>query len=130
LALVSLLIAGCGKPKSVKVTGRYLKDGQPFSFPDKTLVTLIFIPEDDAAARKHAKSKPDLSGYEVDLPPGKYRVSFTAFPAEFQPGDAAAAPGGAPMPPPPGQANLGELYDLTSAKTLDLAVPATFATKK
>ena len=133
LVIVSLLLTGCAGSKTVKVSGKFLKDGQPYSFPDQTLVTLIFMPVDKPEApRKNAQVKPDLSGYEVEIPPGKYRVSFTAFPADFEPGSSAAPSGPMAKPPVPGSDSKGdgEVYDLTSAKKLDLPVPDIFALKK
>src|SRR5262245_58780036 len=109
--------AGCG-PKTVKVSGRILKDGQPTTFTKKTYVTLKFIPDDGKGDTVGAKIDNEAGTYEVDLTPGRYRVSLFVPPENFQAGDRRL------LPPPTGGAGGDEVYDLTTSKTLDLPVPS------
>src|SRR5947209_5968182 len=104
VALAVLLAAGCGDggPKMIKVTGKFLKDGQPVTYDKAAYVTLIFKPivqmkgnnatGSVVATSYPAKVKPDLGTYEVTLPAGKYNVNL------YIPPEKGAAAGSAPPP--------------------------------
>lgn len=125
-ALVALLVCGCGgaAPKKIKVTGKFLKNGQPVTYTKDTYVTLIFtpvipkqlgnVPSTIPANTYPAKVAAELGTYEAEMPAGKYRVNFFI----LEPG---AAPGKAPPPNQTGE--WGEIYELTDSRTLDLPVP-------
>ena len=126
-ALVALLVSGCGgsgAPKKVKITGKFLKDGQPATYTKDTYVTLIFKPiipmkgnnpDGTAVATSYsAKVQPELGTYEVTVPAGKYQVNL------FIPPPPNAPPGSVPSPTAD---NQGKIYDLNADQTLDLPVP-------
>src|SRR5262245_56734418 len=107
-ALVALLVSGCGAgaPKKIKVTGKFLKDGQPVTYTKDTYVTLIFTPvipqlpgnkpSTIKATSYPATVQPELGTYAAEMPAGKYRVNLFI----LEPG---AAPGGAPPPTQAGE---------------------------
>jgi hypothetical protein len=112
---VLLATTGCGTSK-VKVTGKLVKDGQPFK-PDKnTLVTLTFAPEGEAADQTHpAKFNYDSSTYEVDLPPGRYKANCVIQLPDNTSGKAPPKVISSPQ-------LRDKVHDLTSNKELDLEV--------
>src|SRR5205823_13550785 len=88
VALVALLLCGCGggAPKKIKVSGKFLKDGQPVTYTKETYVTLIFtpvippqlgnVPSTIPATTYPAKVKAEAGTYEAEMPAGKYRVNL------------------------------------------------------
>jgi hypothetical protein len=68
--------AGCGD-KKVKITGKLMKDGQPFTTSADTLVTLTFAPDVEKSEQTYnGRFNHETGGYEVELPPGKYRARY------------------------------------------------------
>jgi len=95
LALLFVITAlpGCGIPK-VKITGKLMKNGQPYTVAKDTMVTLIFFPDGENQQQTYnARFKQEVGTYEIELPAGKYRTSFVIMekgkdlltaPAEFK----------------------------------------------
>ena len=127
IALVALLVAGCKSgPKMVKVTGRFVANGQAVTYPKDTYVTLMFIPVSEGMTKRQPATVNGEAGtFAVELAAGQYQVSFSAIPTGVQIGDMKNIP-----KPPTGGAGSGETFDLTAPKVLDIPVPAPMAPKK
>lgn len=74
-ALFLALMAGCGDGK-VKVKGKLLKGGQPYTVAKETMVTITFTPTAEKAETTYPQSsfKQETGEFEADMPPGKYNV--------------------------------------------------------
>lgn len=111
-AVVALLatMQGCGVP-TVKVQGKLTKNGETFKVAKDTLVTLRFIPElaeGEAARPDHSvRFKQETGEYEVEMPAGKYRVSYVIVEKNKT-----------PVTSPPEMKNKS--YDLTRSQQLDI----------
>jgi hypothetical protein len=83
LLVAACLACGCGGGK-VKVNGKIVKDGQPFTLSDKGVFVLSFVSEGGTDKTIYnATTKPDgtftIVGPEnKGIPPGKYVVNLTA----------------------------------------------------
>src|SRR5262249_21828528 len=112
-------------PKTVKINGKVLKNGQAMVVSEDTYVTLSFIPEakgpstpeggDSTAKSYSAKVDQKTGTYSVELPPGQYRTK----PIIVPPAKTKAKPDGklnAPTPP----INSPTAYDLTKSRELDI----------
>ncbi len=118
VACVLLAVAGC-TPKTVKVSGKLVHNGQVATFTEDTYVTLQFIPVDAQAGRKSypATVNRPQGSYEVQLPAGKYRVSLLVPPKNFDMSQ------GQFMPPPIGGGENGPEYEFQSDTVQDITVP-------
>src|SRR6266542_6841217 len=79
LAVLVLLVTGCGGPKTVKISGKLLKNGSPMVVSESTYVTISFVPEskqgDGSDAKSYSAKFDQKTGtYQVELPAGNYRV--------------------------------------------------------
>ena len=74
--LALTILPGCGESKA-KITGKLLKNGQPLVVKNDTLVTLTFFPDTENPGQTYpAKFFHETGGYELEIPTGKYRVSY------------------------------------------------------
>lgn len=104
-AMVAAL-SGCGESK-VKVKGKLLNKGQAFTVAKETYVTLSFAADVEMAKQIYtARFEQATGGYEVELPPGKYRVKCKVLDGESQ-----------PIPTGPVQ-----VFDLTKDQELDIDI--------
>ena len=115
--LLLLFLAGCG-PKTVTVTGRIMKGGEPMKVSEDTYVTLSFIPDpkppDSQTSSYTAKFDQKSGTYRVQLPAGSYRTKLViAYPAK--PGELNA----------PRPIDSDKAYELKRDQELDVEVPAT-----
>jgi hypothetical protein len=79
LTLAGLILGalpGCGgSANRVKITGKFVKNGQPFEVSKGTYVTLTFA--DSEKDGSYIANYSHASGtYEVTVPPGKYRLQY------------------------------------------------------
>jgi len=115
LGLMLLLLAGCG-PKTVTVTGRVMKGGEPMKVSEDTYVTLSFIPDPklpDSQTTSYSARFDQKSGtYSVTLPAGSYKTKLViAYPAK--PGQLNA----------PRPIDSAKAYELKHNQELDVEVP-------
>lgn len=102
-------LPGCGEAK-VKITGKLLKDGQPYTVAPDTLVTLVFAPDMENAPQTYpAKFNQETGGYEVEMPPGKYRARYIIVEIDQ-----------APLTAPPEVTEKS--YDLSRTQQLDIEI--------
>jgi hypothetical protein len=111
-ALLGFVLAfafGCDGVSKTKVTGKLLMKGQPLSVSKKTIVTLSFAPdvETKGVQTTPAKFVRETGMYEIELPPGKYRVSCLLKDTENN----------QRIPTGP-----SKVYDLSSANVVDIDV--------
>ncbi len=113
LAAVVCGIAGCGGgPVKYKISGALTKGGQPLAVTERTLVTLVFMPETkDSKHTYPATFKPLEKKYSVEVPPGKYRVNLLLT-------DYAKNP---PVPRTPKNVR-NTVYELNEDKVLDIDI--------
>jgi hypothetical protein len=79
LLAVATLIAGCGKARTVKVTGKVSRSGKPIelSKTGSVLVTLVpDVPEGTDFTTHPARAKADGSFEVADVVPGTYRIAI------------------------------------------------------
>ena len=115
-----ILIPGC-TPKSVKVTGRLVKNGQVQTYSEDTYVTLQFVPVEpaDGKGRSYVATIDRPHGtYEVELPPGKYRLALFVPPKDYDPSNPQFAP-----PPGTRSGGGGLEFEFTSDTKQDIDVP-------
>jgi hypothetical protein len=73
---VIFFAGGCGDGK-VRITGKLMKNGQPFTTSADTLVTLTFAPDAEKSEQTYpAKFNHETGGFELNVPPGKYRARY------------------------------------------------------
>lgn len=110
LPLLILLLTctlGCGDTKT-KVGGTVIMKGQALSVSRKNMVTIKFVPDVEQAMQTYiGVYQHDTGQYEVELPPGKYKVVCTIFDDENKKRIPTAGP---------------KVVDLTSARQLDLDI--------
>ncbi len=78
LLAVAILIAGCGKSRTVKVTGKVSRSGKPIelSKTGSILVTLVpDVPDGTDFTTRPAQAKADGSFEVSDVVPGTYRIA-------------------------------------------------------
>jgi hypothetical protein len=77
LVCVMAYVLGCDGSSKTKVSGKLLMNGKPLSVSKQTIVTLTFAPdvETKGVQTTPAKYARETGTYEVELTPGKYRVS-------------------------------------------------------
>jgi hypothetical protein len=82
LCALALVLPGCSGKKPVKVSGTLTRGGQPIGASRDTLVTMSFVPEDKAADLPtiNAKFNHDTGGFEMEIPPGRYRFKLLMAP--------------------------------------------------
>src|SRR5262249_158864 len=117
---------GGGAPKKIKVTGKFLKDGQPVTYTKDTYVTLIFTPvipkpvgniqSTVPATTYPAKVTAESGTYTAQMPAGRSRVNLFILAPGLAPGS---------VKPPTQGGETGEIYELNDSRTLDLPVPGT-----
>ena len=109
--MVLALLAGCGGEKKVKITGKLLKNGQPFTVSRDTYVTIAFIPEGETPNQKThpAKFHRSTGAFEIELLAGKYRVNYIIVEKNKE-----------PLPVPPEQKT--KTYDLIENQELDIEI--------
>ena len=118
LACLILIVPGC-TPKTVKVTGKLVKNGQVQTFAEDLYVTLQFVPLDPQAGRKSysATLNRPQGTYDVQLPAGKYRVSLFVPPTNSDMSKPEF------VPPPVGAAENGPEYEFTKDTVQDINIP-------
>jgi hypothetical protein len=107
-------LGGCGGGSTnFEVTGKLTKKGVLYTPPQTTQVTLVFRPEKKDSEQTYVASfVVDKGTYSVELPPGKYTTNLLLFDhAKKPPAKVAIRPDFSKT-----------VYDLTSAKTLDLEI--------
>ncbi len=105
------LLTGCGVPK-YKISGKLTKNGQAMSVAKDTLVTIRFTAEpEDANQSFGAKFNQETGGYEVEVPPGKYHVTYVI-----------VEKGQAPLTSSPSFKQ--KTYDLAKSQELDIDITA------
>ncbi len=115
LAATTLLVCvmtfafGCDSSSKTKVSGKLLMNGKPLSVSKQTIVTLSFAADVDAKGVQTTPAKfiRETGTYEVEVPPGKYRVSCLLRDTEKN------------QKIPTGPAKV---YDLSSANVVDIDV--------
>src|SRR5262245_51253085 len=118
IAVLTLALPGC-TPKTVKITGKLVRNGQVEMFAEDVYVTLQFIPLNPQAGRKSyaATLNRPQGSYEVVLPAGKYRVSLFVPPKDFDMSKPEFTP------PPVGAAENGPEYEFTKDTVQDITIP-------
>ena len=120
LAVLAILITGCGGPKIVKINGKLLKNGTPMIVSEETYVTLSFIgestKENNLDAKTYSAKFDQKSGtYSVELPAGNYRVmQIVALPATKE----------GKLNAPSKSVKSEKIYELTTDQELDLEASA------
>lgn len=116
----ALAAAGCGGG-GVKVDGKVVKDGAPYTLGEGEGISINLTPESGGTAVGGQVDKDGsfkISGLEgAGVPNGKYKVSITHYPP-------AGAKGGKGGPPMPTTKSLSETWDVSSSNhtfTLDMA---------
>jgi len=77
-----LLVAGCGPPPNVTVTGTILKGGQPIQVSPTGVLQVTLRPdvgEDEEYTSKIGECDRAGSFRITDVPPGKYKVGIEQF---------------------------------------------------
>jgi hypothetical protein len=109
--MVMAALPGCGVSK-VKITGKLMKNGQPYVVSKDTYVTLIFAPDTEPKTQTYpAKFNQETGGYELELPAGSYRASYVIVEKDQ-----------APMIAPPEFKQ--KTYDLKRSQELDFEISA------
>jgi hypothetical protein len=120
LALLAC-VGGCGGERKITISGQLVQKGQPINVKalgkakgPSAPPMVVFIPVEDKGSRPARypakKLNVETATYEVELPPGQYRVTV------YVPGISS------PTAPPPVKGGGGKVYDLQEAQTLDLEV--------
>jgi hypothetical protein len=129
IAGLALMVSGC-KPRTVKVTGRILQDGQAIRFtptdstkeppegtsPTPNMYPTLFFIAEEGGKRYSATIDMATGAYSVEMPEGRYRATV------FIPPKDPSKPGSAP--PPTGGPAGGEVYEFKApSATIDIPVP-------
>lgn len=116
VGFLAMAVVGCGGLAGVKVGGKVVKNGAPYTLSEGEGISVNMVSSDGKSAWSGQVQKDGSFTFGESVPAGKYKVNYV----HYLPASAKSAKGGATSPPTLDIKDAWEVSSSSTSFTLDI----------